>query len=373
MRALLDATGLGSGAGGDETMLTGVLGGLAIAAEPTDRFTVVAVHGVELPATVRSDERFEVLRVRRRPGVLHYGVALPRLVRRTRPAPEVVFSVTHGPSWCRVPVALMVQDLSFEHRPDDYPLSSRIRLKAAVRAQVRTASGVLTVSEHARQDLIGTYHLDPSRVHHVPNAALPAPACTPDEMDRARRSSRCGVPAPYFLYLGNLHPRKNVARAIEAFGRAVAEGRASGHRMVIAGARWWGGGEKEAAERFAPEGSVQFLGRVDEIEREVLLRDAVAMVYLSLFEGFGLPPLEAMARGVPVIASEVTSIPEVVGDAGLWSIHSTWVPQPTRSDGWRRTPTCGRRWWRTGGNGSPTTASRRPVVRAVRRSRRSPR
>lgn len=319
MRVLLDATGIGSGAGGDETMLSGVLQGLAAVAGPDDVFPVVAAEGAELPPVILGDSRFPIQRVRRLPGALHFTATMPRVLDAARPRPDLVFSPTHGPVRSTVPVALMVQDLSFEHRPQDYPLPTRRRLQWAVRAQVRGARAILTVSDHARADLIRTYRLDPSRVFTVPNANLPAPVLDDAAAAAARTSMRNqGVDGPFLLYLGNLHPRKNVGTVIEAFGRARESGpELDDHRLVIAGGRWWGTGEEEAARRVAPEGSVVFLGRVDEMQREVLLRDATALCYLSLFEGFGLPPLEAMARGTVVIASTATSVPEVVGDAGI--------------------------------------------------------
>lgn len=318
MRVLLDATGLGSGAGGDETMLTGVLEGLALVAQPGDAFDVVAAEGADLPPAVGCSDAFTVTRIPRRAGIAHFTAVMPGVVARARPRPDLVFSPTHGPIRSRVPVALMVQDLSFEHRPGDYPLATRLRLQQVVRRQVRTARVVLTVSEHARGDLIATYGLDPARVFHVPNAALPPLDVSDLELqaDRAWLAEQ-GVTGPYICYLGNLHPRKNVVTAIEAFALARrTRPEMSDLQFVIAGGRWWGSGEQEAASA-APPGSVVFLGRVGEGQREVLLRDAVALVYLSLFEGFGLPPLEAMTRGTPVVASDRTSIPEVVGDGGI--------------------------------------------------------
>jgi glycosyltransferase involved in cell wall biosynthesis len=89
------------------------------------------------------------------------------------------------------------------------------------------------------------------------------------------------------------------------------------HQLVIAGARWWGSGLEEHAARAAPPGSVLFLGRVPDHDRDALLQRAVALVYVSLFEGIGLPPVEAMAAGTPVLASNVTSLPEVLGAAAL--------------------------------------------------------
>ncbi len=118
---------------------------------------------------------------------------------------------------------------------------------------------------------------------------------------------------PYFLYLGNVHARKNVDRLVRAFQRARSDPGWPDHQLVIAGGSWWGAEPSRAGS--AP--SVVVVGRVSDAVREVLLSEATALVYVSLFEGFGLPPLEAMVRGTPVIASATTAIPEVVADAGL--------------------------------------------------------
>src|SRR5262249_28066711 len=109
----------------------------------------------------------------------------------------------------------------------------------------------------------------------------------------------------------------NVSRLIRGF---LAARRSSpelaDHQLVVAGARWWG--DAEASElRFAPENSVVMLGRVTDVQREHLLRTADALAYLSLYAGFGLPPIEAMARDTPVVVSDRTSIPEVTGGAAL--------------------------------------------------------
>jgi glycosyltransferase involved in cell wall biosynthesis len=213
----------------------------------------------------------------------------------------------------------MVQDLSFLHLPDVYPRRTRRRLTALVGHQARRAAAVLTVSNFCREDLITSYGLDPARVHIVPNA-IEVPAALPPER-RAR--ALAGLvrhhidSAPFLLYLGNLHPRKNVARTIRAFIEARRSDPAlAHHKLIVAGARWWGTGEAEAAAT-ASAGSVVFLGRVDDDTRLLLLETADALLYLSRFEGFGLPPLEAMAAGTPVLAGDAAAIPEVTGGAAL--------------------------------------------------------
>ncbi len=127
-----------------------------------------------------------------------------------------------------------------------------------------------------------------------------------------------GVDPPYLLYLGNLHPRKNVPRLIDAFARAQrAAAGIDNFKLVIAGGRWWGGGEEQRAARQARPGSVVFLGRVPDAVRDALLQRATALLYPSLWEGFGLPPVEAMAVGTPVLASNTSAFPEVLSDAAL--------------------------------------------------------
>ncbi len=177
---------------------------------------------------------------------------------------------------------------------------------------------MLTVSEFCRRDLIDSYGLDPLRVHVVPNTVETPRPLTADRRDRAFVAlSDQGVRSPFLLYLGNLHPRKNVGRALRAFASAQRIDPAlADHQFVVAGARWWGSGEQEAAQE-SPAGRVVFLGRVDDDVRQLLLEEANALVYVSRFEGFGLPPLEAMAASTPVLAGDAGAIPEVTAGAAL--------------------------------------------------------
>lgn len=313
-----DATAIGSGLGGDETLVRAELRGLAAVLGEEDRVLVLAATGAVLPTEVTANPAFVVEWVTRRGGPLHFGLILPLWLNRLldrHVRPDVVVTNTHAPLRSPVPVALTVTDLSFLHVPAAYPRATRARLEVLVRRQVRTAAAVLTISEFCRGDLIDTYGLPPGKVSVVPlTIDRPQPASTAARLRLAER----GVEPPFLLYLGNLHPRKNVPRAIAAFLRLRASTPAlREHRFVVAGGRWFGGvAEREAAEG-APEGAVVFLDRVDDDEREVLLREASALVYLSTFEGFGLPPLEAMARDTPVLASTSTAIPEVCGNAAV--------------------------------------------------------
>ena len=314
----IDATSIGSHLGGDETLVRGLVRGLVSTARPDDAVLVLAAAGATLPRCVSEHPRFAVERLARRAGPVHFAIDLPRWlsgVADRHGRPDVVVTNTHAPLRSPSPVALVVPDLSFLHVPGAYPPATRLRLRLLVRHQVRSVGAVLTISEFCRQDLISSYRLDPEAVSVVPltiDEPRPVPAGA-----RAALGER-GVRGPYLLYLGNLHPRKNVPRAIRAFlsvRRTTPE--LASHQLVVAGRRWFGGDDEMAAAAGAPEGAMLFLDGVDDDEREALLRDAEALVYLSTFEGFGLPPLEAMARDTPVLASTATAIPEVCGGAAL--------------------------------------------------------
>jgi glycosyltransferase involved in cell wall biosynthesis len=316
VQALIDATALGSGRGGDETMLRAVIRGLGIVGRDDDRFTVLVDDETELSGLDAPPLHIE--KMARRPGAVHFGIQLPWSLARRRAEVEVAFTVTHAPLHSPVPVALMVLDLSFLHLPEVYPRRTRLRLTSLVGHQVHRAACVLTVSEFCRQDLIDSYGLEPGRVHVVPLAIESQPPLSPDRRARATASlTEHKIDGPFILYLGNLHPRKNVARTIRAFTEARRIDRAlRDHQLVIAGARWWGSGEEQAAAA-APPTSVVFMGRVDDDTRRVLLEEADALVYVSRFEGFGLPPLEAMAASTPVLAANAAALPEVTGGAAM--------------------------------------------------------
>lgn len=321
MRVAVDAHTLGSGQGGDETMLGGVLVGLAEAKGPEDVFPLFVASDGLLPEVVVGRSDFPVVhRMRRLPGIAHFPFRMPWLLYRSRRAlaAELLFAVNHGPVVSPVPVVLMIQDLSFFHRPDFYPLRDRVRLNQVMRRQALRARAVVTVSEFCRDDIIETFGVAGDRVFTIPNAITEPPPFDEDERTAGTRwLKENGVDGPFVLYLGNLHPRKNLPRLIRAFIRAKDHSSVLGDcKLVIAGARWWGGGEEEGAAKERPD-EIVLLGRVSALEREWCMRLASALAYVSLFEGFGLPPLEAMIRGTPVLTSNVTSLPEVTGDASL--------------------------------------------------------
>jgi glycosyltransferase involved in cell wall biosynthesis len=319
MRIAIDASALGSHRGGDETHLRSLLRGLAAAAGPSDRFPLFVRAGCRLPEEVRGDPRFPVAGTVSPLGLVRFGAELSARVAALRPAPELLVTYTHAPLWSPVPTALVLGDLSFVHLPDLFPPFARLRLRALVPPQLGRARLVLVPSEFTRRDVIEHYRADPDRVRVVPPAFDPTISCEPEvDEETVAWAHENGARHPFVLYLGNLHRRKNVGRLIRAFGQVLgSEPDLAGARLLVAGAPWWGGDEERGAAHFAPPGSVVFLGRVSDRQRDYLLATADAVAYPSLFEGFGLPVLEAMAAGTPVVTSNTTSLTEVAGDAAL--------------------------------------------------------
>ena len=179
---------------------------------------------------------------------------------------------------------------------------------------------VLTISEYSKQDIVTHLGIPEDRVDVTPLAPRSATRRVTDPAVIGETRAALGLTeTPFVLYSGTLEPRKNLGRLVEAFARAVAEGRLPEHRLVLAGGSRAGhGGELRArAVELGIEGRLVMPGYVSNDRMNALMSSCDAFAYVSEYEGFGMPPLEAMTCGAPVVASNTTSLPEVVGEAGL--------------------------------------------------------
>lgn len=206
-----------------------------------------------------------------------------------------------------------VHDLGYLHFPEAHPIGQRLYLDLSTRWNARFAAHLLADSEATKADLVTRYGTLPQKV----TVAYPgrdetlAPVRDPAAIEAVK--VRYGIAGNYFLYLGTLQPRKNLARLVAAF--ATLQSRAV---LVLAGKRGWLYDELFAlVQRTGLEQRVLFPGYVLDEEKAALLSGAVAFVFPSLYEGFGLPVLEAQACGCPVITSTASSLPEVAGDTAL--------------------------------------------------------
>ena len=242
-----------------------------------------------------------------------------------RRAAEAGAAVLHYPYFAAplassVPVVATVHDLIPVLLPA-YRGSPLVRLYSAlVCAGVRRARLVIADSESTRRDVLRHLDISPARVRVIPLAASSRFSQAPGPAEREAVQRRYALPPRFALYVGGLDQRKNVPRLIEAFALA-RQRRSLPHYLVIVGSRRPPSrlfpDPAEAARRAGVKNEVVFPGYVPDEDLPALYSLAEAFVYPSLYEGFGLPPLEAMACGTPVVCSEASSLPEVVGDAGL--------------------------------------------------------
>jgi glycosyltransferase involved in cell wall biosynthesis len=216
------------------------------------------------------------------------------------------------------PTVVTVHDLSFLRFPQAFRRTNRVYLSTLTRISTRSATRVIAGSESTRRDVIELCRVPPERVVTVPygvsEAFAPASAAEAAEFRR-----RKGLPDQFILFLGTLEPRKNITRLIEAYAALRArEGADSAPKLVIAGGKGWF--YENLFSRVTDLGlsdAVIFPGYVPGEELAWWYRSASMFVFPSLFEGFGLPVLEALACGTPTITSNVSSLPEVAGDAAL--------------------------------------------------------
>lgn len=222
-----------------------------------------------------------------------------------------------GPRIISIPWLATIFDLSFMRYPNSFNPLNRIYLTWAVRHAVQRADHLVAISQSTRRDLIELCGATPERVSVIycgKDAAF-SPATDRAALD-AWRAAR-GVPDKMILFVGTIEPRKNIARLLRAFARAKRAARLP-HTLALIGARGWK--YREVDETLARENlarDVMFVGYVPQDDLPRWYQAADLFVYPSLYEGFGMPPLDAMASGVPVITSNAASLPEVVGDAAL--------------------------------------------------------
>lgn len=210
---------------------------------------------------------------------------------------------------------LTVHDLIFERFPQHHTLTNRLFLKLAMPLFVRRADAVIAVSQSTKQDLVELYRTPPAKIHVIHEGIDErfAPIGPPGVH---RVKSKYSPDRPYLLMVGTLEPRKNHAAALTLLARLKAE--EFPHRLVIAGGKGWLFDPiQRQVDELGLTDDVVFAGFVDDVDLPALYTGAACVVMPSLYEGFGFPVLEAMACGVPVVCSNVSSLPEVAGDAAL--------------------------------------------------------
>ncbi len=212
----------------------------------------------------------------------------------------------------KIPQITVIHDLNFEHYPEDLPSNVSKYYSKRFPKFAKKANQIITVSEFSKQDICKQYMIDPKKITVAYNGAgknyLPTSLSKRDE-----ELTKINAGIPYFIYVGALHKRKNIQRMLQAFSAFEKETNGSVEFLIVGDFLWHQDNNLAAISK-----KVKFVGRKSGKELCNLVANSLAMVYVSYFEGFGIPVLEGMKSGVPVVTSNVSSMPEVGGDAVVY-------------------------------------------------------
>jgi glycosyltransferase involved in cell wall biosynthesis len=311
-------------------MVIGIDASRALSARPTgtERYSQELIRAL---LTLGADHRFR-LYLRREPdpewlaGSEKCVMPFPRLWTHVRLSwemirrpPEVLFVPSHVLPLLHPPSSVVtVHDLGYLRFPETHTRPQRAYLDISTRWSARYARHLVADSRATRHDLQAEYGVSDDKV----TVAYPGvdqslqPVSDPKQVEAVK--ARYGIANRYFLYMGTLQPRKNLSRIVQAYARLLASGPDESPELVLAGQRGWLCDELfHLIGRLGIDAQVRFPGYVAEDDKAALLSGATAFVFPSLYEGFGLPVLEAQACGCPVVTSTSSSLPEVAGRGAL--------------------------------------------------------
>ena len=253
-----------------------------------------------------------------------YYTQISRLYRQyvfTRQTKTVKYDVYHEPNYLPLhfkgPTVVTVHDLSWIRYPETHPVERVEMMNRYFEKALSQSSALITDAEFVRQEVIDVFGVKPEKITAIPLGVEPM-FMPRNAQETAQVLTSHGLAhGKYFLTVGTLEPRKNLSLAIRAYSELPQSVRDQ-YPLVVIGMKGWHSSEIERLILpLAQAGYLRQLGYVAREDLAILMAGATALIYPSIYEGFGLPPLEAMACGTPVICSNVSTLPEVVGDAGI--------------------------------------------------------
>jgi glycosyltransferase involved in cell wall biosynthesis len=310
MRFSVDAHAIGQHLTGNETYIRNLLNCFDVLDREAD--FVAYISREEAVADV--PQRFQTRKVSANP-FMRLGYDLPRRVAADRPS--LLHVQYTAPLACSVPVVVSVHDVSFLEHPEYFTSFRAMQLRLTVRRTVKTASCVLTPSEFSKQRILDAYNLSDDKVVVLPYGV--SSVFHPVARETAQRGMRTSLPPlPFILTVGDLQPRKNHLGLIQAFEDLIAAHPVLPHHLLVVGKEtWYSPTIRAAAKKSQVADRIHFTGFVDDEEVRRLYGACDLFVYPSLYEGFGLPILEAMACGRAVACSNTSAMPEVADSAAL--------------------------------------------------------
>jgi glycosyltransferase involved in cell wall biosynthesis len=248
--------------------------------------------------------------------ILWFELTIPKVIKKYHI--DIFFSPDHFLSLrAKVPTLLAVHDINFMRHSEYLPILTAWYYRFFFPKFVKKAAHLVAVSNYTKNDVSSYFKISGDKIDIVYNASnMPEGELLNTEIQQTRNNYSGGK--PYFFYIGSLHPRKNIGRMMLAFDKFIDETHAD-VKLIIGGKAMWGNKQMEKEyQQIKHKENVIFTGRLDEKEAKLLMGSAWTLLFVSLYEGFGVPILEAMGSGVPVITSNKTSMPEVGGDAACY-------------------------------------------------------
>ncbi len=311
MRVIVDAHMVGQKETGNETYVLGLLSGLVHLPDLTVAAVVTASQNT---ASLEKLHNLEIIRLPSTNNWLRLGYYLPRMSSAWR---ADILHVTYiAPFFSKIPIVTSVHDVSHQVFPKFFSLRDRLLFTTLFPLSLRRSDAILTLSEFSKNEIWEKYpYLEKKTIHAVPLAAKSLFSSLEKKQLDQHILQKYSIRNQFILAVGNLQPRKNLSRLIEAF--ATLKSDVDVQLVIVGKAQWQASQVYKQVLDLKLEERVLFTGYVPDSELLHLYNAAIVFVYPSLYEGFGLPVLEAMACGTPVIASNTTSLPEVANDAAI--------------------------------------------------------
>jgi len=247
--------------------------------------------------------------------IWYMEIVLPLFLRKHKPGLLVSMEgfLSLGSSTKQLPV---IYDINFEHQPQDLKFLNRLYFGFFFKRFVKKATRIATISGYSRQDITTFYKINNDKIDNV-SCGINGNFEPLSESEIAATRQKFSGGKPYFFFVGSMHPRKNIARLIEAY-TVFRQKNNCDYKLLLAGAIWWSKSSMETAYNSSPfKDDIIFTGRLSDDELKKVLGSAFSLSFVPIFEGFGLPIVEAMQSEVPVICSNTTSMPEVAGEAAV--------------------------------------------------------
>jgi glycosyltransferase involved in cell wall biosynthesis len=310
----IDAHAIGSRAGGNETYYDFLLTWLPRIGANGQRYVFYHTDKLALVGRPATNERIKFKQIRPQNRFLRIPISFPIALWRDKP--DLFHAQYILPPFRRYKTVVSIFDLAHEHFPEFFHPVEGLRARLLVPGSARKADHIVTLSEYSAEDIAKTYDINPEKI------SVTYLAADDDFFPRDKYSCRAhiklkyGIGDPFILYVGRLQGRKNLVRLLEAYAQVQREGVAE--KLVIAGKKDWM--YEQIADRVSKlklDSDVIFTGYVSREDLPIFYNAAEVFVFPSIFEGFGLPVIEAMACGTPVVTSFGSSLQEVAGDAAL--------------------------------------------------------